>query len=173
MIDISNLTNRRETILVNPAIFARRHFHQRVTAFEVVQGCLLTGTPRNLSTATGAQFDVVNIRSERNRAKRKGISEIRRDIVPGDNFRPDSQSVRRENITQLAVAVLNKSNSRRTVRIVLNRENIRGHAVFAPSEIDLPVILFVAAADVTRSQSAKIISTARFLFRLDQTPCRP
>ncbi len=54
MIDISNLADRCETILVNPADFPRWHFHQRVTSFEVVQNCLLTRASRKLTAAARA-----------------------------------------------------------------------------------------------------------------------
>src|SRR5436305_13495337 len=54
VIDVSDLTDRRETIFVDPAHFAGRHFHQRVTSFEVVQNCLLTGAAGDLATAARA-----------------------------------------------------------------------------------------------------------------------
>src|SRR2546421_9200668 len=48
VIDIANLANRSVTGLVNAPDFARRHFHQSVTAFAVVQGRLLAGAARDL-----------------------------------------------------------------------------------------------------------------------------
>src|SRR5207248_9139385 len=71
VIDISDLSDRGETILVNATDFAGRHFYQRVTAFQVVQSRLLTGAARNLSAPTGTQLNVVNVCAERNRAERQ------------------------------------------------------------------------------------------------------
>jgi hypothetical protein len=71
VIDVSNLADGRETILMNPAHFARWHFHQRVTAFEIVQRRLLASAASNLSTAARTELDVVNVRAERDRAQRQ------------------------------------------------------------------------------------------------------
>src|SRR5439155_5773417 len=69
VIDISHLADRGEAVFVNATDFSRGHLHQRVTAFEVIYRCLLPGAARNLTSAAGTQFNIVNIRAERNRAK--------------------------------------------------------------------------------------------------------
>src|SRR5438067_4001606 len=61
VIDIANLTDRRETCVVNPANFARRKFHQCVTGLAVAQRRLLPGATRNLSAATRRDLDVVDV----------------------------------------------------------------------------------------------------------------
>src|SRR5712692_9190891 len=61
VIDISNLADGGVSVLVNAADFARRQFHERITAFEVVQGRLLTGAASNLPAAARSQLDVVNV----------------------------------------------------------------------------------------------------------------
>src|SRR5436190_7892146 len=94
MIDIADLTNRRETALVNSANFAGRHFYQRITSLERSKRCLLPGTARDLPSAAWSQFDVVNIGSERNCTKRQRVAQIRRNIIPGGNGRSNSKSVR-------------------------------------------------------------------------------
>ena len=71
VIDIADLTNRRVTGLMNAPDFARRHFHQTVTAFAVVQCRLLAGAARDLAAASGGQLDVVNVGAERNGATRE------------------------------------------------------------------------------------------------------
>jgi len=61
MIDVANLANGREAVLVNPANFARGHFHQRVAGFDSSKRSLLPGTARDLAAASRSQFNVVNI----------------------------------------------------------------------------------------------------------------
>src|SRR5262249_22010107 len=168
VIDVSDLADRRETILVNPTHFARRHLHQRETAFQVVQNRLLARAARNLTAAPWTQFDVVNVCAERNCPQRQRIAELRRDIIAGDNFRADLQPVWREDVTHLAVGVFNKSYSRRAVRVVLDSDYFRGDAVLAAFEIDFAVMLFVSAADVARSHSAVIVAATGFFLRLEQ-----
>src|SRR5438132_2558244 len=113
MIDIADLANRRETALVNSANFARRHFYQRVTSLERRERCLLPGTARDLPSTARSQFNVVNIRSERNCTKRQRVPQIRCNIVPGGNGRSNLKSVRCENVAYFAIAVFNESNARR------------------------------------------------------------
>ena len=61
MIDIADLANSGEAVLVNPANFARRHFHQRITGFQSSKRSLLPGAARDLAAASRSQFNVVNI----------------------------------------------------------------------------------------------------------------
>src|SRR4029453_3765957 len=49
MIDVANLANSREAVLMKPANFARRHFHQRVSGFQCSKRRLLPGTARDLA----------------------------------------------------------------------------------------------------------------------------
>src|ERR1051325_7101027 len=58
MIDIADLANSRETVSVNAANFARRHFHQRVAGFECGKRGLLSGTACDLAASAGSQFNV-------------------------------------------------------------------------------------------------------------------
>ena len=71
VINISNLSHGGETVLVNPADFAGRQFHQGITALEVVQNGLLSSTAGNLSAAPGTKLNIMNVCSERNRAQRQ------------------------------------------------------------------------------------------------------
>ena len=61
MIKISDLTNSRVTGLVDAPDFARRHFHQAISAFAIVQRRLLTSAARNLSAAPRHKLDIVNV----------------------------------------------------------------------------------------------------------------
>src|SRR5437763_7350887 len=99
VIDISYLSNCREAVFVNAPNFARRHFHQRVTALYVCQSRLLPRASRNLSTAARTQLDVMNVSTQRNGAKWQGISEVRRDIISGGDHRSHPKAVWRENVT--------------------------------------------------------------------------
>src|ERR1041385_5648673 len=118
VIDVANLSNCSEAVLVNPADFARRHFYQRVSGFQCSKGCLLPGTARYLTALPGGQFDIVNVRAERDCAQRQRISQIRWSIIPSDNSRSHFESTRRENVAHFSIAVFDQSNARRTIRVV-------------------------------------------------------
>ena len=68
VIDVADLANRRVTVLVNAPDLARRQFHQRVTAFAVVQCRLLACAPRNLAAASRGHLNIVNVGAQRNGA---------------------------------------------------------------------------------------------------------
>src|SRR5215472_17025988 len=61
MIDIADLTARGVCVCVDTSNFTRRHLHQGVTAFEVIENGLLAGAAGNLATAAGHELDIVNI----------------------------------------------------------------------------------------------------------------
>jgi len=166
MIYISNLTDGGETVLVDPTDFAGRHFYQRVTTFEVIQDRLLTCAASNLTTAAGTQFNVVNVCSQRNCAERQRITEIRRNIMAGDYLGADLEPVRRQDVVPFPITVLNKSNARRPVGVIFDSEDFRGHAMFAPFEINFPVMLFMPAPNVTRGQPAVIVPAAALFLGL-------
>src|SRR5215470_13474438 len=110
----------------------------------------------------------MNARAERNRTQRKGIAKIRRSICSGGDFRANLETIGRENITLLAIAVLEKSNSGRPIWIVFDRHHVGDHSALAAFEIHLAILLLVTAADVARSQTTIIIPATGFLFRLGQ-----
>ena len=60
VIDVTDLTDCRETRFVNPTNFARRKSHQRVTSFAVAEDSLLSGTARNLTAAAWSDLNVMN-----------------------------------------------------------------------------------------------------------------
>src|SRR6516225_7386601 len=60
VIDVPDLADRGVAILVDAANFAGGQFHERVTAFAVVQRGLLAGAARDLAAAAGGDLDVVN-----------------------------------------------------------------------------------------------------------------
>src|SRR4051794_39131559 len=170
MIDIADLTNRRETGLVNSADFAGRHFYQRITSLEGRKRRLLAGTARDLPSTARSQFDIVNIGSERNCAKRQRVAQVRRNIVPCRDARANLKAVRRENVTYFTIAVFNESNARRAIRVVLDADHFRRDAVFAPFEIDFAILLLVAAANVPRRQPTTVVAAAASFSRLNKSP---
>src|ERR1700758_2819128 len=99
MINVANLANGREAVLMNPANFPRRHFHERVPGFQCSKRRLLSGAARDLTATSRSQFNVVNICAERNGMKRERIPQVRSNVISGLNGRSDLKSIRRENVT--------------------------------------------------------------------------
>jgi hypothetical protein len=169
MIDIANLANGRETVLVNSTNFAGRHFHQRISGFQCSKRRLLPGTARDLAATARSQFDVMNIRAQRNGAKRQRIPQIRRNIIPSINGRSNLKSIWREDVTQFAIGVFDESNARRAIRVVFNPNHFRRDTVLTAFKIDFAILVFVTAADMSRCQPTTVVATAAPFLRLKKT----
>jgi len=77
-----------ETVLVNSADFAERHFRRARSRPRGCSGSLAErGAARNLTAAAGAELDVVNVGAKRNRAKEAMNCQDRaRRRLPASNF---------------------------------------------------------------------------------------
>src|SRR6266404_8413039 len=100
--------------------------------------------------------------------KRQRVSQNGRNIIPRRDGRPNSKSDRRENVTQLPIRILNESDPRGTVRIVLDPDHFRDNTALASAKINPAVFLFVPAPDVPRREPAVIIATAGSFLRLNE-----
>jgi hypothetical protein len=87
-----------------------------VAADELHEGA---GGACDLAAATCLQLDVVHDRADRDRAERHGIARLHVDSAAGDDFVADVKALRREDVGELAVGVLDERDEGRPVRIVL------------------------------------------------------
>src|SRR4029077_8784440 len=100
----------------------------------------------------------MNVGPKGNGVEWQSITKIRRYISARADCRSHTQSVRRENVTQLAIGIFNKSNTRGAVWIIFDSEHFRRDALLAPFKIDFAVFLLVTAADMPRRETAKMIT---------------
>src|SRR5262249_52940849 len=130
---------------------------------------LLPCTARNLPPTTRSQFNVVDIGSKRNCAKRQCIPQIRRNIIPSGNGSSDLKSVRCENVAYFAIGVFNESDAGRAVGVILNADPPRYDAVLVPFKIDFAIFLLVASANMPRRQPTTVVAAAASFFRLNES----
>src|SRR5690606_22383647 len=90
------------------------------------------------------------------------------DLLAGHHRIADGETLRREDVCQLAVRVLDEGDEGRAVRIVLKPFDRPRDIELAPAEIDLAVRLLVAAADVPRRDPAVVVTAAGLRLTLDQ-----
>ena len=79
---------------------------------------------------------------------------------------PTSRPCGGEDVALLAVEVVQQRDARVAVRVVLDRRDLRGHAVLVPLEVDEAVALLVTAAAVTRRHAAVRVATTGLRLRL-------
>jgi hypothetical protein len=92
------------------------------------------------------------------------------DVRPrtGDHRLPDLEPSRVEDVSALAVLVLDQGDVGATVRIVLDREYPSGNAELAPPEIDDPVLALVAATAAAHGDMAMVVPATLLRQRFHQ-----
>src|SRR6185295_4772021 len=127
------------------------------------------GGTAELAAAPRLELHVVDERADRHQRQRHRVAD--RDVRAGAGLHghADAQAVGREDVALLAVGVVEQRDVRRPVRVVLDRGDLRRHAVLAVAlEVDLAVQPLGAATAVTRGLAAVGVAAARLLEALDE-----
>ena len=146
---VADLANRGEAGSQHVADFARGQTKQRVLAFLGHQLGVGSGSPAQLSAASGIELDVVQKRSNRNLFKLERIAGFDVRAVASSDHIPDVDPNRRQNVTLFTVGVMQKRNTRATVGVILDREDRGRNAEFVALEVNDAVQALVAAAATT------------------------
>src|SRR5258707_15583838 len=125
-----------------------------MTALFGQQLCERSGGAGHLPAFAGPQFNIVNLRTQRNIPDRQSVAGKNVRILTAGNRFADLQAYRRDDVTLLAVKISNQRNVRRAIRIVLNLRHASGHAVFVTLEIDHAIETFVTATTTTNRDPA-------------------
>src|SRR5205823_6031774 len=78
--------------------------------------------------------------------------------VRRDHLVADAEALRREDVGLLAVGVLDQREAGGAVRVVLDREDLRGHAGLGAPEVDRAVALLVPTAAEPRRDAAVVVA---------------
>src|SRR6266542_678708 len=168
VLGVANDADRRQTGAVHHSHFRRSHAKSDVLTFLGDDFDRRSRRSRDLSALARLELDVVNVGTERNLTKRHRVSRARVRTGPGNDFVPDRQALRVNDVALLSVLVLDKGDSRRPVRIVLDVSHRRRHVVLVPLEVDDPVVALVPAADAPHRDVPVIVASAALLQRLDK-----
>jgi hypothetical protein len=109
----------------------------------------------------------VNDGPDRDVPQRERIA--RPDVGPraGLNCVADLYAVGHQDVPLLAVRVVEQSDARITVRVVLDVCNARGHPVLVAPKVDHSVLDLVAATLMARGDAAVVIAPGLFWARLE------
>src|SRR3954467_12294746 len=121
-----------------------------------------------LAAAAGLHLDVVHERAHRD--VREGQRVAYRDVGTWAGFHEHAhaKAVRREDVRLRAVEVVQQRDVGGAVRVVLDRGDLRRHAVLAALEVDLAVEALGAAAAVARGLAAVGVAPAGLGQALDE-----
>ncbi len=140
----ANLTTRERDLSPSPLAS-----HKRRT-----RAC----TPTQDATTTSLQLNIMNRRTERNISQRQRIPNRRRCCSTGHNRCACRQAIRSDNVSLLAVHVVQQSNPGTPIRVILNGRNTGRNAVFITKEIDNSISPLMTATPVPHSNATLIIS---------------
>src|SRR4051812_25182075 len=109
---------------------------------------------RHVRPAARLELHRMDHGADRDVAERQGVPRPDLRALAGHQSVADAQSLGREDVTLLAVDVVEQRDARAPVRVVLDVRHLRRHAVLVPPEVDGSEPSLVAAALVPRGDAA-------------------
>src|SRR3954454_13394955 len=160
VVDVTDLPDRRAAGQRHAAHFAGREPEHAVPVVLRDELDTRPGAPRHLPALAGLQLDVVHERSGRDVLERERVAGP--DVCAGAGLdrRAHTQSRRREDVRLRAVGVMEQRDPRRPVRVVLDRGDLRRHAVLLALEVDHAVTALVPTALVARRDASVVVPAA-------------
>src|SRR3954453_7640392 len=119
------------------------------------------GRTRDLATLADLELDIVHNRADRDIAERHGVARLYVDVLAGNDGVALREPLRRQDVGQLAVLVLDQRDESGPIGIVFDPLHGRRRVKLAALEVDLAVGLLVAAAAESHHGAAGIVAPAR------------
>jgi hypothetical protein len=111
VVRIANRTNRSITLQRHLTGLTGRKLHRRILTLFRYELSSYASRSNKLCATTNLQLNVVDILSERNRAKRKRVTRLDVSLRASADNLTNGQSLRSKNVTLLSVAVHDKSDT--------------------------------------------------------------
>src|SRR5262249_8094592 len=146
VIRVRHRTDGAAATAVHQALLARIHAQDDVVLVATDDLGVGAGGTRHLATLADLQLDIVHDRTDRDVAERHHVARLHVDIVAGNHRIADGQTLRREDISLLAIGIFDQRDEGGTVWIILQPLHGRGNVDLVALEVDHAVGLLVAAA---------------------------
>src|SRR5665811_2020164 len=172
VIGVAQLAHRSATGEADTAQLTGRQAHDAVALFLGLQLGARAGAAHQLPAATRLQLDVVDRGARRDVLERQRVAGLDVGSGAGLDGVAHLEALRREDVALLAVGVVQESDARRAVRVVLDVRDLGRHAVLVALEIDDAVAPLVAAALVARRDAPVAVAAAVLLERRQQRTLR-
>ncbi len=129
--------------------------HALVTSDNLSVG---SSRPCDLATLFRLQFHIVNDRPNRDRLQRHGIARLDVGGSRRNHLVANGQTLRRNDVGQHAIGILDQSDESRTVRVIFQTLDRRRNIQLAALEVDQTIGLLVTAALVTGGDTAGVVA---------------
>ena len=118
------------------------------------------GAADHLSAPAGDNLDVVNRGAERDGLERESVAHGRLGALPGAYFGPHGETDRGQDVSLLAVLVLQEGDAGRAVRVVFDGEDLGENSLLLALEIDKTVLSLMAPAAMPHGKATVVVATA-------------
>src|SRR5687768_10568379 len=168
VIEVSDLADRRLALGVHPADLGAREAQQAEAALAGHQLHPGAGCAGQLPALPRLELHVVDRRPERDRGQRQRVAGLHVRARSGLDRVAHRQPVGGQDVTLLAVGVMDQSDVRRAVRIVFDGRHLAGNSVLVALEVDSPVATLVSTPAPAHRHMAVAVPPAARGFGLDQ-----
>src|SRR5487761_146948 len=168
MVQIAELADGSHALERKLPRFPGRQLDESNIALLAEQLRRAAGGTHELAALAGRHLEIVNHGAGRNIADRQRVA---REDVGGLavlHGHADFESHGMQDVTLLAIGIMQKGDARRAVRVVFDGGDLRRDAGFFAAEINAAVIFLVAAAAMPGRDFAEGFAPAGALFRLDE-----
>jgi hypothetical protein len=160
---VADLADGGVALFVDAANFAGGQTNLRKAFIARHQGRRTARRTDHLTAATGGELKIVDGAADRNRLQGKRVTNLRGGRRAAGNSLANRDADRGDDVSLLAIGVLQEGQAGGTHRIVFDRGDRRFHAMLAALEIDDADLLLVTAADATGGDPAIHIAATGLL----------
>ena len=168
VIDVAYLADSSHALSSDLSHFTGRKSYECVLIFLTHELSHVACCSYELSALAGIKLKVVNEGTYRDISKCKCVTGLDISIGTGSYNVAYLKAVGSDDISLLAVLVLNESDEGASVRIVLKSKNSSVHALLISLEIDDSVLSSVSAASVTNSDTTIAVSSCLLIERSEE-----
>src|SRR5262245_8358643 len=168
MLLVADLADGGAAVDVDFPDLARTQRHLGVITFAREQLHGGAGRARELRALAGKEFDAVYGGTHGDVLQRQRVARLDRRFRARDQLRARGYALRRDDVATLAVDITQQGEKGGAVRIVFQALDLCVDAVLVALEVDLAVMLLVAAALVAHRDLAVRVAAAALFLALDE-----
>src|SRR6185312_15830016 len=158
-IGIGDGADRRHAFGAHHPHLARGEPQQRIARIAADDLRVGAGRACQLAALARLHLDIVDDGADRDVAHRHRVARLHIDPVARHHLVAGGETLRRQDVAQLAVLVFDEGDEARAVRIVFEPHDL-GRALLAALEIDIAQATLVAAAAPAHGDAAAIVAPA-------------
>ena len=163
MVDVADLADDCDAVRADETDFAGRQTDLRILRVLGHQLGVVTGGADELCAAAGVDLDVVDDGTNGDIGQRQAVAGLDIGAGGGDDRVAGLQAEGREDVAEFAVFVLDESDERAAVRVVLDALDGSRHIELVTAEVDDAVLALVAAAAMTDGDAAVAVAAGVLL----------